>query len=93
VLAAFEPHLAHVICTQNSTARAMPAHLLGETAREVFGRDRVTVVPRLEDAIDQAAALAEAGEAFGDALGSGGVLVTGSVVTVGEARAMLRGRS
>jgi dihydrofolate synthase / folylpolyglutamate synthase len=93
VLAAFEPHLAHVICTQNSTARAMPAHVLGETAREVFGRDRVTVVPRLEDAIDQAAALAEAGEAFGDALGSGGVLVTGSVVTVGEARAMLRGRS
>jgi dihydrofolate synthase / folylpolyglutamate synthase len=93
VLAAFEPHLAHVICTQNSTARAVPAHLLGETAREVFGRDRVTVVPRLEDAIDQAAALAEAGEAFGDALGSGGVLVTGSVVTVGEARAMLRGRS
>jgi dihydrofolate synthase/folylpolyglutamate synthase len=93
VLAAFEPYLAHVICTQNSTARAMPAHLLGETAREVFGPERVTVVPRLEDAIDQAAALAEAGEAFGDALGSGGVLVTGSVVTVGEARAMLRGRS
>ena len=25
VLAAFEPHLAHVVCTQNSTARAMPA--------------------------------------------------------------------
>ena len=41
---------------------------------------------RLADAIDQAAALAEAGEAFGDALGSGAVLVTGSVVTVGEAR-------
>jgi len=93
VLSAFEPHLAHVICTQNSTARAMPAHVLGEAAREVFGPERVTIVPRLEDAIDQAAALAEAGEAFGDALGSGGVLVTGSVVTVGEARAMLRGRS
>jgi dihydrofolate synthase/folylpolyglutamate synthase len=93
VLAAFEPHLAHLIVTQNATPRAMPAHVLGAAAREVFGADRVTVVPRLEDAIDQAAALAEAGEAFGDALGSGGVLVTGSVVTVGEARAMLRGRS
>ena len=93
VLSAFEPHLAHLIVTQNSTPRAMPAHVLGEAARAVFGADRVTVVPRLEDAIDQAAALAEAGEAFGDALGSGGVLVTGSVVTVGEARAMLRGRS
>ena len=52
---------------------------------EIFGEDRVTVAPRLADAIDQAAALAEAGEA-GVALGSGAVLVTGSVVTVGEAR-------
>ena len=25
VLAALEPHLAHVVCTQNSTARALPA--------------------------------------------------------------------
>ncbi len=93
LLAALEPHLAHVICTQNSTARALPAGKLAETAREVFDEDRVTVVPRLSDAIDQAAALAEAGEAFGDALGSGAVLVTGSVVTVGEARSLLRGRS
>ena len=41
---------------------------------------------------DAAAALAEAGEAFGDPLGSGAVLVTGSVVTGGEARTMLRRR-
>ena len=49
-------------------------------------------MPDLAEAIDQAATLAEAGEAFGDALGAGAVLVTGSVVTVGEARAMLKGR-
>ncbi len=89
LLGAFEPHLAHLICTQNSTPRAMPAAELGRVAREVFGEDRVTVVPSLSDAIDQAAALAEAGEAFGDAFGAGAVLVTGSVVTVGEARTML----
>ena len=89
LLGAFEPHLAHLICTQNSTPRAMPAAELGRAAREVFGEDRVTVVPSLSDAIDQAAALAEAGEAFGDAFGAGAVLVTGSVVTVGEARTML----
>lgn len=93
ILAALEPHLAHVICTENSTARALPAARLGEIAREVFDDHQVTVVPDLAAAIDQAAALAEAGEAFGDGLGSGAVLVTGSVVTVGEARAMLRGRS
>ena len=91
VLAAFEPHLAHLICTQNSTERALPAARLAEAAVEVYGEDRVTVVPSLSDAIDQAAALAEAGEAFGDPLGSGAVLVTGSVVTVGEARHLLGG--
>ena len=92
VLAALEPHLAHVICTQNSTPRAMPAADLATTVEEIFGPDRVSVVPRLVEAIDQAAALAEAGEAFGSPLGSGAVLVTGSVVTVGEARTLLRGR-
>ena len=89
LLAAFEPHLAHVVCSQNSTARAMPAETLAITAREVFGDHRVSVEPRLADAIDQAAALAEAGEAVGESIGSGAVLVTGSVVTAGEARTML----
>jgi dihydrofolate synthase/folylpolyglutamate synthase len=92
VLAAFEPVLAHVVCTQNSTDRAMPASELAEVARGIFGQDRVSETPSLDDAIDQAAALAEAGGVFGEALGSGGVLVTGSVVTVGEARAMLTRR-
>ncbi|MFC4786885.1 bifunctional tetrahydrofolate synthase/dihydrofolate synthase [Nocardioides sp. MAHUQ-72] len=94
LLAALEPHLAHLICSQNSTSRSLPAAELAEAARAVFGEDRVSVAPRLADAIDQAAALAEAGEAFGDPLGSGAVLVTGSVVTVGEARSLLvpRGR-
>jgi dihydrofolate synthase / folylpolyglutamate synthase len=92
VLAAFEPHLAHVVCTQNSTPRALPAAELAVTARAVFGGDRVSLVPRLADAIDEALALAEAGEVGGMSIGSGAVLITGSVVTVGEARAMLRRR-
>jgi dihydrofolate synthase/folylpolyglutamate synthase len=90
VLAAFEPLLEHLVVTQNSTARAMPAEELAVVAREVFGPDRVSVVPRLSDAIDAAAALAESGST--DSLSSGAVLVTGSVVTVGEARALLGGR-
>jgi dihydrofolate synthase/folylpolyglutamate synthase len=91
VLAELEPALAHVVCTQNSTARALPATALAETAREVFGPDRVSVAPNLVDAIDQAAALAEARDAEAG-IGSGGVLVTGSVITVGEARRLLRPR-
>jgi dihydrofolate synthase / folylpolyglutamate synthase len=90
LLAAFEPHLSHVVVTQNSTSRSLPADELAATAVEVYGEDRVTVVPLLADALDQAAGLAEADT--GDALSSGAVLVTGSVVTVGEARALLGGR-
>jgi dihydrofolate synthase/folylpolyglutamate synthase len=87
LLAALEPHLTHVVVTENSTDRAMPAEQLAVVAREVFGEDRVTVEPRLADAIDQATGLAEEGSTA--SIGAGGVLVTGSVVTVGQARAML----
>ena len=93
VLAAFEPHLAHLVCTQNTSFRSMTAERLAHAAREVFGEDRVSVRPLLADAIDEATAIAERGEGRGSSLGSGAVLVTGSVVTVGEARAMLRRRS
>ena len=92
LLAALEPVFAHVVCTQNSTERALPAHELAEVARGIFGQDRVGEAASLVDAIDQATTLAEAGGVFGEGLGSGGVLVTGSVVTVGEARALLTQR-
>jgi dihydrofolate synthase / folylpolyglutamate synthase len=89
VLEAFEPVMAQVVCTQNSSARAMPAEDLAEVARGIFGQDRVHVARRLEDAIDKAATIAEVGGVYGEAIGSGAVLVTGSVITVGEARSML----
>jgi dihydrofolate synthase / folylpolyglutamate synthase len=93
VLAALEPVLAQIVCTRSSTPRAMPAEELAEVAEGIFGVDRVHVVPRLDDAIDRAATLAEQGGTYGEAIGSGGVLVTGSVITVGEARAMLTRRT
>jgi len=92
LLATFEPVLAHIVCTRNSMDRSLPAPALAEVARGIFGIDRVSVADSLPDAIDQATALAEAGGVFGEGIGSGGVLVTGSVVTVGEARALLRPR-
>ena len=92
LLNAFEPHLAPVVCTQNSTPRSMSAAALGRAAAEIFGEDRVSVVPDLAEAIDRAATLAEAGEAIDVSIGAGAVLITGSVVTVGEARTMLKGR-
>ena len=92
LLSVLEPVLAHIVCTQNSTARALPAHELAEIARGIFGQDRVSVSPNLVAAIDEAAALAEVGGVFGEGLGSGGVLVTGSVITVGEARTVITHR-
>jgi len=92
LLATFEPAMAAIVCTQNREPRSLGAEQLAETARGVFGIDRVYVAPRLDDAIEQAATLAEEGGVFGEAIGSGGVLVTGSVVTVGEARHLLKRR-
>ena len=89
VLAAFEPHLEHLVVTQSSSDRSMRARRLAEVAVPIFGEDRVTIVPDLADAIDAAAALVEGGSA--DSLSTGAVLVTGSVVTVGEARVLLGG--
>ena len=85
ILEVFEEIMNQVVITQvASTSRGMPADVLGELAREIFGASRVTVVPRLDDAIDQAVALAEE-----DVVGSAGVLITGSVVAIGEARTLL----
>ncbi len=91
IIAAFEPVMADVVCTQNSTHRSMPADELAEVASAVFGSERVHVQPDLVEAIDVAAGLAEQGGSYGEAISSGGVLVTGSVITVGEARRLLRG--
>jgi dihydrofolate synthase/folylpolyglutamate synthase len=85
ILEVFEEIMNQVVITQvASTSRGMPADVLGELAREIFGASRVTVVPRLDDAIDQAVALAEE-----DVVGSAGVVITGSVVAIGEARTLL----
>ena len=92
LLEALESHVSQVVCTQNSTDRSMSAVALGRVASEVFGEDRVSVVADLATAIDRAATLAEAGEMIESSIGSGAVLITGSVVTVGEARTMLKGR-
>jgi dihydrofolate synthase/folylpolyglutamate synthase len=92
LLGELEPVLSEVVCTQNSTFRSMPAEQLAEVARDLFGEHRVRVAPRLEDAIEEAVMLAETGGALGESIGSGGVLITGSVVTVGEARSMLKRR-
>jgi dihydrofolate synthase/folylpolyglutamate synthase len=87
LLALLEPVCDAVVATRNSSDRAMPAARLGELAREIFGADRVRVAPRLPDAVEIAVALAE--EDVDTGLGGLGVLITGSVFTVADARRLL----
>ena len=68
----------------------MPVDELAAVAEDVFGEDRVIRVERLDDAIERALELAEAGVPDAS-LGGAGILVTGSVVTAGDAGRLLRG--
>ncbi len=88
MLEAFEPFLASVVVTENSSSRAMPVDDLAALAVEVFGADRVQVESNLAAAIGAAVEISEEDAEFGGA----GVIVTGSVITAGEARALLRPR-
>ncbi|POX38150.1 dihydrofolate synthase [Streptomyces sp. Ru73] len=85
LLEAFEPIFAEVVVTRNSTPRSMDPDELAALAVEVFGAERVQVEPRLDDALEAAITLAEEEGEYSGA----GVLVTGSVITVGEARLLL----
>jgi len=88
MLAELEPLLADIVVTRNSSDRAMDPEETAELAIEIFGEDRVQSAERLDDAIEAAVALAD--EALAETgPGSGGVLITGSVITAGDARRLL----
>lgn len=84
ILAALEPYLSEVVISQNSSPRAIDAYELAETARDIFGEERVYVADDLPSAYAQAVELAEESEVQSGS----GIVITGSVVTAGEARAM-----
>ncbi|GAA2724525.1 bifunctional folylpolyglutamate synthase/dihydrofolate synthase [Cellulomonas aerilata] len=84
VLSGLEPLLAEIVVTRSSSARAVDPDDLGEIAVDIFGEDRVHVVDRLDAAIDVAVQRAESEAELGS-----GVLVTGSVTVVADARVLL----
>jgi len=85
-----EPVVAELVVTRNSSDRSMDPEKLAELAAAVFGPERVHTVRRLDEALDVAVTLAD--EASGEeGLTRTGVLVTGSVVTAGDARVLLAG--
>ena len=86
VLKELEPILNSVIVTQSSSPRAMPVEELEKVAVSIFGNDRVFPVSSLGAALDRAVEKAQ--RPLSDE--SVGVVVAGSVVTVGESRSYLR---
>ncbi len=88
MLSELEPLLDEVVVTRNSSDRSMEPEEVEEIAAEIFGEDRVTSADRLDDAIEAAVTLADEAVVAG-LPGSGGVLVTGSVITAGDARKLL----
>ena len=88
ILAELEPVVAEVVLTRNSSPRALDADALGAVAREIVGDDRIVVEPRLDHAIETAIQLAETSDPDAPLSGAG-VIVTGSVITAGEARTLL----
>lgn len=88
MLEILEPIVDSVVVTRNTSPRTMSAAALGAVAVEIFGEDRVRIEPQFLDAIDAAVTLAES-DADSDPTGVG-VLITGSVVTVADARRLLK---
>jgi len=71
--------------TQSNSPRAVPAAELAELAIDLgFGEGNVHIAEKLDDALEWAVERAEANEDL-----SGGVLVTGSITLVAEARILL----
>jgi dihydrofolate synthase/folylpolyglutamate synthase len=89
MLELLDPAVDELVVTENSSERGLSADELAAVAVPIFGADRVTVERHLDDALETAVRLAE--DDGGEVLVGAGVLVTGSIVTVGEARALLGG--
>ncbi|MBT2552384.1 folylpolyglutamate synthase/dihydrofolate synthase family protein [Arthrobacter sp. ISL-5] len=78
--------LAQEYCfTQSNSPRAVPAAELAETAVDLgFGEENIHIAEKLDDALEWAVERAEANDDL-----AGGVLVTGSITLVADARILL----
>ncbi|MEV5560044.1 folylpolyglutamate synthase/dihydrofolate synthase family protein [Nonomuraea wenchangensis] len=86
LLELLEPIVDEIIVTRNSSPRSLTADELAALAEPIFGEERVHVEDRLDDAIDKGIGIADAEGEFSGT----GVLITGSVVTAGDARRLLK---
>ncbi|WJZ03399.1 bifunctional tetrahydrofolate synthase/dihydrofolate synthase [Corynebacterium freiburgense] len=88
VLTELEPYLTEVVCTHTTSPRAMHTDDLVAIAQEIFGEERVHSASDLPSAVALGVSLAEEVSDYGETVSGSGVVITGSVVTAGEARTL-----
>ena len=88
ILLELEQVMDSIIVTANSSSRSTPVDKLEKIAIEIFGAERVFSDENLEKALERA--IKDTVRPLSD--DTIGILVTGSVVTVGEARSYLRSK-
>lgn len=88
ILRELEPVVSRIVVTENTSERALPKEELFKIAQSIFGIDRTFMEADLQSAItysmEQATLLNQVSD------GSNAVLITGSVVTVGEAKRIVK---
>ena len=87
LLRELEPVIDRLVVTQSHSERAMPVDQLFEIAINIFGDHRVYKEPSLQNALSQS--IEQCTLVNQSSEGVSGVVVTGSVVTAGEARVLL----
>lgn len=90
ILEALEPVLDRIIVSRNSSHRAAQIDELKSRAMEIFGSQRVLAFENLEQAIAEAVDMAKNSNALNDS--NTAVLIAGSVISAGEARAIIRSK-
>ena len=88
ILTALVDTFDEVVVTANSSSRSMPVVDLMELAVDIFGEERVHTANRMDQAIALAVDLAESAAEPGEGSLGTGVVITGSVVSAGDGRAL-----
>ncbi|MGH3687065.1 MAG: bifunctional tetrahydrofolate synthase/dihydrofolate synthase [Pseudonocardiaceae bacterium] len=88
IFAELEPVVDEIVVTASSSQRAMDVDDLAVAAREVFGDSRLRVEGQLPGAVEVAIALTEELDPGSERISGTGVVITGSVAMIGEARTL-----
>ena len=88
ILAELSQAVDYLVVSQSASTRALPANELASIAKQFFAPEQIEVIPELRGAITYATEKANLSNQVND--GVSAVLITGSVVTAGEARMIVR---